>query len=960
MGAFLVNGHSTCKRLASALRAAGFQGDIEQDSALLAAMSTDNSVYQIYPDLVVAPSCAQDLVTLLRVVAAPEYAHVAITARGGGTGTNGQSLNTGVIIDLRRHMSQLIELDVVDGWADVQPGMVLDDLNEQIRNTGWFFAPETSTSTRCTIGGMVSTDASGKGSRVYGKTSDNLLGLEVARPEGLLFSCDPVADWAAPMLAAAETAVRQGRDAFVAVMPNLNRRFTGYDLERACPVDSPFEWWRLFPGAEGTLGLISRIRVKLTRIEPEKRLIVAVFDSLRNALSAAMPLAQANPTAVEVMDERVQSLANEAGLLSRLPDRLQQSDSPVAYVFIEINDLDARDAASRVEGCAQILAALEGCDALHVAVDHQEIRELWGIRSAAVGLLGKIEGHARPVAFVEDTVVPPHNLPKFLDEFLELLVRENVIFGIYGHVDVGCLHIRPALNIDSRRDREKMQRISDGVYALTCKYDGIFWGEHGKGIRGAYLRDWVGADVYRAFQGVKSAFDPSGRYNPGKLVTKEDDVLGITTTPFRVFNAPDGHVLEKAYRCNGNAQCLSYAASTTMCPSFKATSDLRQSPKGRADALRDWHEAKNSTDVELGARETDLLGVLDTCLGCKACKSSCPVQVDIPTMRTAFYADYYSRNRRPLADRLTLAAERFSPLALRFAPCLSLVWPIASRVGQALTASTDLPVLSAYRPGKGDELSERDLSKPLPDKSVILVQDWFTALFDDEAVQDALAGLTALGYRPFLLVMRPSGKAALNAGDMAGFYSMANRLKALLDKAAATKAPLVAFEPSFGMMLRQDYSDLDIVLPKVRMVQEFLQDELAAGHTFPRLSPSSATLLSHCSEATSMPSSRDDWKVIFSALGIDLKTPETGCCGMAGLFGHQNRHQTVSKRLFDLSWRNRLKSSDVVLATGFSCRSQTLRLSGHIIRHPLGYIAQLLQSRSNEAPVSAARNSHNI
>lgn len=928
---------------AAALAAAGFGGQIEQDSALRAAMSTDNSVYQIAPDLIVAPRDATDLVTLMAVGTQPAFIGLALTARGGGTGTNGQSLNHGVIIDLRRHMNELLELDAAQGWADVQPGMVLDDLNDRIRASGWFFAPETSTSSRCTIGGMVSTDASGKGSRVYGKTSDNILGLELAQPQGLLDSLSPAPDWALPMLAQAEAAARQGRAAFVASTPRLNRRFTGYDLERACPKDGGFQWWRLLLGAEGTLGLISRIRVKLRRIEAEKRLIVAGFTDFRAALAAATPLLAADPTAVEVMDETVQALAEDAGILRNLPAGLRAGPGQrVAYSFIELNGDDPAVLAAKLDHCSQILTGLPGIGAVHVATDLEEIRQLWAIRSAGVGLLGKVDGPARPVAFVEDAVVPPEHLPAFLDEFLDVLAQNGLGFGIYGHVDVGCLHIRPTLDIDRAEDRQRLVEVSDAVFALTRKHGGIFWGEHGKGVRGAYLKAWIGPAAYAALQGVKAAFDPAGRFNPGKLVSNDAPILGIATTPFRTFNAAPGDPLTRAFRCNGNAQCLSYAVSTPMCPSFKASADLRHSPKGRADALRGWHRARQTGATDLPQIESDLLTVLDSCLGCKACASACPVQVDIPSMRSAFLADYHRRHRRKLAERLVLTAERFSPAVLRMAPVLAPLWPLAARIGGVLTRSRDLPDRLA-RQDRALLLTRQDLTGPLPGNTVILVQDWFTALFDADAQRDVVAGLRALGYQPRMLPMRPAGKAAHGAGEMAGFHRMAQAVAMDLHAAASTGHPLVAFEPAFALMLRQDYPKAGISVPPVQLPQEFLTAE-AARRTFPQAQAraSSARLLSHCTEATALPQTGALWQTVFAAIGLTVQTPPTGCCGMAGLFGHQDRHQTVSRRLFDLSWKTHVAADDDLLATGFSCRCQSERLGGRLPRHPLGLIAQAL------------------
>ena len=928
--------------LTAALRSSGFAGEIDSDHALRAAMSTDNSVYTITPDLIVAPQDAQDVVRLLQVMARPDWAYVPLTARGGGTGTNGQSLNRGIILDLRRHMNRLIAVNAAEGWADVEPGMVLDDLNERLRPQGWFFAPETSTSSRCTIGGMVSTDASGKGSRIYGKTSDNILALELATAEGLLASDAPAPDWATGILARAEAAARAGRAAFIANTPRLNRRFTGYDLERACRVDGGFDWWRLFLGAEGTLGPLTRIRVKLRRIEAEKRLLVVGFDSFRNALASARPLLAVEPTAVEVMDETVQQIAAKAGLLDNLPPALQSPDGrPLAYTFIEFNGDDVETLAARLHACRQVLAGLTGAAAIHEARDLAEIRALWAIRSAGVGLLGKVDGPARPVAFVEDCVVPPENLPAFVDDFLAVLRGNGLGFGIYGHVDVGCLHIRPALNIDAAEDRAKLVGVSDAVFDLTRKHGGIFWGEHGKGVRGAYLRDWIGDQAYGALQGVKAAFDPAGRYNPGKLVSPRDDIMGIATTPFRAFNAPQDDPLTKAFRCNGNAQCLSYAATTPMCPSFKATADLRHSPKGRADALRDWHVARRDNRVT-PAQEADLMAALDGCLGCKACASTCPIQVDVPTMRTAFLADYHSRHRRPLADRLVLAAERLSPLALRVAPALAPVWPLAARLGEWLTGTTDMPRRLSGPPARALRLDAR----PVPANTMVLVDDWFTALFDPDLRRDAVAGLGALGYDPRFLPLRSSGKAALNLGDLAGFRTMAQALIRDLQAVADRGLPLVGLDPALVMVLRRDYPKQGLTPPKVLLPQEFLADELARGKPFPRaVNPRKLRLLSHCTETTGLASAPQKWAQVFAALGMAVETPATGCCGMAGLFGHQTRHQEVSAKLFDLSWRQHMGDDTPVAATGFSCRCQTERLAGQPVRHPLAMIAKACSPR---------------
>ncbi|QIE45989.1 FAD-binding oxidoreductase [Pseudohalocynthiibacter aestuariivivens] len=933
---------ATYDRLILALKDAGFRGDAETDTALRAAMSTDNSFYSILPDLVVAPRDAEDVVCCLSVLDRAEFATIPVTARGGGTGTNGQSLNHGVVFDMRRYMTRLLAVDQTGEWADVEPGIVLDDLNAQLRSHNLFFAPETSSSTRCTLGGMLSTDASGKGSRIYGKTSDNLLGVEIARAQGLVSSMALRPDWAAPMLDAAEQAARSGRQAFIDNTPKLNRRFTGYDLERACPENGGFEWWRLLPGSEGTLGPITRIRIKLRRLPAAKRLVLAGFSDLRSSLAVAEELLAFDPTAIEVLDERVQTLAREAGLLDKLPEVLRaEGNAGMAYAFIEFNGDDAEALDSRARACQTHLRQLPGFRAVYLSDTTEEIRKLWAIRSAGVGLLGKVKGRARPVSFVEDCVVPPDTLPEFLDGFLEILGRHGLDFGIYGHVDVGCLHIRPALDIDSREDRERLVQISNEVFALVNVHGGIFWGEHGKGVRGAYLEEWIGPKAYAALQAVKRAFDPSGRFNPGKLVATDTPVMGIGTTPFRPFNpSREGDPLEKAFQCNGNAQCLSYAATTPMCPSFKATQDLRYSPKGRADALRSWHRQQDADRLDV--EETDLLDTLDTCLGCKACASSCPVQVDIPTMRAAFYARYYAERRRPLADRAMLLAERFSPWIMRVAPLARPVWPLVRRGVERTLSMADLPERIAAPLPRSWYVSPGELCRgDLPPRTVLLTMDWFTALYDGATQRDFFRGFEALGYRPYFVPMTPLGKIAGDLGDRKAFAGMAARHRDRLQAAAATGAPLLGIDPAYVMALRQDYQRQGLVAPIVLLPQEFLAAQVRTGVTFPKLG-GKADLFVHCTEATGVSGAREDWQVFFAALGMSIRTPETGCCGMAGIFGHRERHQRMSRKLFDLSWQAPLSSGTEAVATGFSCRCQAARFGGRPLRHPLGLVADRL------------------
>jgi FAD/FMN-containing dehydrogenase/Fe-S oxidoreductase len=938
-------------RLAERLVECGFRGTVHTDAASRAANSTDNSVYQITPGAVIAPRDSDDVRRLLEVLDEIEFASIPITARGGGTGTNGQSLNRGVIIDFRRHMNRVIHIDTENRFVDVEPGIVLDDLNRQLAPSGLFFAPNTSTSNRCTIGGMIGTDASGKGSRIFGKTADNVLGLELMLAGGrVLDSQTPIPDWAGPMMSEVAAACDQGREPLLTNVPKLSRRFSGLDLERARPSDTELEWWRLAIGAEGVLGLVTKARLKLTPLSRASVLLVIAFDSFACVLNATQALLPTGPLAVEVMDEWVQGLAQKAGLLDVLPPSLRGGgdDNPV-YAFVEFAGDDPEGLARSARSCLELARTLDGYRGSYLSTERAEIASLWSVRAASVGLLGAATGERRPISFVEDCVVPPDQLSAFVDDFKQIMSKHGIEYGIYGHADVGCLHTRPALDMANHGDRQLYKQISDEVYEAACRHGGIFWGEHGKGIRGEYLEKFVGPQAFEAFKRIKRAFDPTGIFNPGKLVSASGSLYGIGTSPMRVTKPAGIDPFKDAFDCNGNALCLNYAATTPMCPSFKVTGELRHSPKGRAEALRAWRlarqEGTDSTELD-----EDVFAALDGCLGCKSCEGSCPTHVDIPEMKSRFLEDYYRRNAKRLSDRMVVLLERLSPLVQPVAPLLSRCIPdiIYNRL-VAWAGIVDAPRLSTrslhrlgvrhYRPGR---------AMPV-DTDLLLLQDPFTSLFDVDCLADVVTGLKALGLKPALLPLRPAGKAAHVKGDRQSFTRQAQSLAAMVMQAAETGLPIVGMDPALVYMFRSEFLKSGLKdLPEVLSIEEYL---LRSQDRF-KLPPSTgtasmqATIFLHCTEKSMRAKTRKDWQDLFARLGVTVSIADTGCCGMSGVFGHETRHQDWSKRLFDMSWGNIAGAQETVYATGFSCRCQTKRYAQRPTRHPMALIASVVSERS--------------
>ncbi|WP_246670618.1 FAD-binding and (Fe-S)-binding domain-containing protein [Agrobacterium sp. ICMP 6402] len=920
-------------------------------------MSTDNSVYEIKPDLIVCPRQQADVRRLTKVLGGQSFAEVAITARGGGTGTNGQSLNRGVVVDFRRHMNRVIAINLEEQWVEVEPGIVVSELNDAIAYTGLFFAPTTSTANRCTIGGMIATDASGKGSRVYGKTSDNVLGLEAVLLDGLLLDsfADPIPE-AELRLKEVAAACDSGRNALLERVPALSRRFTGYDLERARPNRQTLEWWRLLIGAEGTLGLVTKARLKLVPRLQENRLMVIGYSRFEEALAAAPLLLQQQPLAIEALDDWVQRLADDAGLLDNLPAALRGgAGSRPVYNFVEFAGNDAAIVDEAVQSTIKALSDMRGVRGYHVATSPSEIADLWSVRAASVGLLGKSRTHRKPIAFVEDCVVPPENLVGFVTEFSSMIRERGLSYGIYGHLDVGCLHVRPALDMGEFKDQAILKSLSDDVYRCVTRHGGIFWGEHGKGVRGEYLADFVGPTAYQSFRRIKAAFDPGNRFNPGKLVSNRGALYGVSSTPFRQALSPGAPDVNRAVACNGNGLCLNYAPSVAMCPSFKATKDLRHSPKGRAEALKAWAQATATKAPDLNLVEEATFAALDGCLGCKACAGACPVQVDIPTMKSRFLEAYFNTRQRSIADRAGIALERFYPQLnfarpfLRFGQLLRMDRAIAK-----ITKLCDVPRFSArgLRSLPYPMVDPRTLSCSQPKKRVFIAPDAFTALFDVEAVRDVCDGLASLGFEPAILALPGGGKAAHAKGDRRTFLKQATRLAQTIEKVTLMDRPIVGVDPAFVLMLRDEYRDAGVLNhTKVLLVQEFILDNLQ-GLVLPPISKvqPDASLFLHCTEATRSSSARDQWQKVLDGLGLPGRVVSTGCCGMAGLFGHELEKLSISRDIFNLSWAKPLAAQKNAYATGFSCRCQVKRFGPRPIAHPMRLIANAFKGSDNSKP----------
>ncbi|MCR9578146.1 FAD-binding oxidoreductase [Vibrio alginolyticus] len=992
------------------LKQLGFKGDTDARYTTRLSMATDNSVYQQLPLSVVFPANHHDVVILGKVSARDEFKHLTFSPRGGGTGTNGQSLNSGIVVDLSRYMNRVLEINEQEGWVRVEAGIVKDQLNDIVRPYGYFFSPDLSTSNRATLGGMINTDASGQGSLQYGKTSDHVLALKAVLADGSVLDTEAIqqnkwfnSDVVSRALKITEEVCRDKRQQILDKFPPLNRFLTGYDLKNAINDKSEeFDVTRILCGSEGTLAFITEAKLNLTRIPTTRLLVNVKYDSFDSALRNAPLMVEAKALSVETVDAKVLNLAREDIVWHSVKHAISdvQGKQMQGINFVEFAGSQSDDIEDKVERLLlildkEIVHRRSGIIGYQVCRDPKDIQAIYGMRKKAVGLLGATKGQAKPIAFAEDTCVPPENLADFIAEFRTLLDSNNLHYGMFGHVDAGVLHVRPALDMCDPEQEALMHQLSDDVVELVAKYNGLMWGEHGKGYRSEYGPAFFGDELFTELRRIKAAFDPDNKMNPGKICTplnSDAEMVKVTATKRGYYDrqipVEVRESLKPVLSCNGNGLCFNYDANSPMCPSFKVTADRRHSPKGRAGIMREWLRRLNDSDFDLLANEQQLLNqtlsvklltqklsklisrptsddlshevyeVMNGCLACKACASQCPVKVDVPDFRARFLHVYHSRYRRPLRDYLVSNIEQLLPIMAK-AP--KLVNQIASSrpVTQVLETSIgfiDSPVLSiptlqsrcqALGVSPFDFVYLESLSPEVKQNYVLIVQDPFTSFYEAELVADFIQLLQRLGKHPVVLPFKPNGKAQHVKGFLKAFARNAQNTSDFLNQVAELEIPMIGIDAALVLCYRDEYHQ--VLKEKwgeftVYTAHEWLVDTLNEWPPVSLSDEKSWYLMAHCTEKTKVPETEKSWQSIFHHFGLKLQVIPTGCCGMAGTFGHEVDKKSTSEAIYQLSWKPNIKNlpTERVLATGYSCRSQVKRFEGEVVRHPVQVLASLL------------------
>jgi FAD/FMN-containing dehydrogenase/Fe-S oxidoreductase len=979
----------------SCLKETNFSGDIRGDFANRLIASTDNSIYQILPQAVVFPRTTNDVIEVFKLANQSQFESITFSPRGGGTGTNGQSLSPSIIIDCSKYMNQVLEINLQGQWVRVQPGIILDQLNKILASHNLFFAPSIAPSNRATIGGMINTDAAGKGSRIYGRTSDHILALSWVLSDGIFGNSSQVnlekleglkqqSGRSGNIYQTIDDIITKKADLINKVFPKLTRFMTGYNLAKVYDeTRNYFDINRILAGSEGTLAIITEVKLKLTKIPKSTQLLAIHYQNFDAALGDAENLLNYNPAAIETIDETILNLAKKDSIFEEVKDFIGEAKALNLVEFIgESEKIIEKQIHLLINKLKQ-----NNID-FYLTNQKEEINKLWLLRKKGAALLGSMPGDRKPIAFMEDTAVSPLNLGKYARELQTLLNNYKLNYAMFGHVDVGCLHVRPALDMKSPEDEKLIREISDQVVNLVRKYGGVMWGEHGKGFRSEYTPLFFGEELYQDLRKIKLAFDPNNKLNPGKIVTpynSSDEIVKLESTLRGQFDRQVDQQFrndyEAAFNCNGNGACFNFNPDEIICPSAKQTRDRIQSPKGRAMLLREWLRLLSKSDFVEKFNDTFLLpkkvwhtmkkwqGIEDYshdvyeamqgCLACKGCVSQCPIHVDIPDLKSQFLNRYHSRYLRPFRDyfmgniEILAYYQSFAPNLVNNLLQNSLSkWVIKKGLKMIDIPLISLPTVRQKVTIESSLKTLQSLSKEERKNNVILVQDAFTSFYESQLVIDTYDFLESLGYNVYIHPFFFNGKPLHIKGFLDDFQTIINQNISKLKDLIKLDIPIIGIEPSMTLTYRDEYQKIAVhnnIFQKVQLIQEFLvkQDK-----PLPKIEENHPYyLLGHCHEKSLAFNSQKQWQTIFKKMGLSLNLVPVGCCGMAGMYGHETEHYHNSQAIYQSSWQQHLPQNiedrPYYLATGYSCRSQVKRFSKWSPKHPIQTLNKLFSLSKN-------------
>jgi FAD/FMN-containing dehydrogenase/Fe-S oxidoreductase len=916
--------------------------------------STDASIYQIDPLGVVVPRTADEAVRAAELAAA---AGVPILPRGAGSSQCGQTVGAALVIDLSKHVNRLVEIDTDNATAWVEPGIVLDDLNARLREHGLWYPVDVSTSAQATLGGMTANNSCGARSLRYGNMVHNVLELEtwLSSGETLTFGAvDAGPPQGAPrhreLVATLRDLYARERGEIEARVPKLQRRVAGYNLDLA--TSGAFNVAQLLVGSEGTLGLFRKIKLKLAPLPKHKALGVVHFATFYQAMDLTRHIVALEPTAVELVDRTMIELSRDIAAFRATMDKTIRGE-PEAILLVEFAGEELAPQLKKLASLSELMGDLGLPGSVVEISDARWQRDVWEVRKAGLNIMMSMKGDGKPVSFIEDCAVPLEHLAEYTSRLTRVFEKHGTRGTFYAHASVGCLHVRPVLNLRTEHGARQMRAIAEEACALVKEYKGSYSGEHGDGlVRSEWIEPVYGPRLSRAFAEIKRVFDPRGLMNPGKIVAapKMDDrnlfrfkpgyattdlAAGLDWSLHEVGPENRGRGFAAAVEmCNNNGHCRKFDAGT-MCPSYRATHDEQHVTRGRANSLRLALSGQLGPDA-LASRE--LYETLDLCVSCKGCKRECPTGVDMAAMKIEFLHQYHRRHPRSLHDRLVAHLPRYARTAARLAPVMNL----RDRVPGFAKLSEHVLGLAAKRTlpkWRRDYFRASELADATAGgREVVLFADTFNMYFEPENLRAAVAVLRAGGYAVRAAVAgdgRPlcCGRTYLATGMVEAARAEAHRVLEALGPFVARGVPVVGLEPSCILGLRDELKMLcpgtasAALAGAASTFEEFLAREIEAGRwsrSFRRSPFARAVVHGHCHQKAFgvMPAVVAALKLV-PELAVDVVA--TSCCGMAGSFGYRPEHFDISLRMAEAALLPAVRNAgadSVIVADGTSCRHQ--------------------------------------
>ncbi|SDE94707.1 FAD/FMN-containing dehydrogenase [Bradyrhizobium brasilense] len=967
-------------------------GDVFFDAFNRGRYATDASFYQIMPAGVVVPRTVDEA---LRALAIVRDAGRIVTPRGGGTSQCGQTVNDGIVVDLSKHLNRVLSLDVEHRTCVVEPGIVLDDLNRQLRKHGLWFPVDVSTASRATIGGMAGNNSCGGRSLRYGTMRDNTLSMDAALADGTLLhfgevprdltrvnSSDSGLKLFRDMLDLGEREALEIADKF----PKVQRRVGGYNLDALVPRNAPNNLAHLLVGSEGTLAFTTQVELKLWPVIRNKALGVCHFGSFYEAMDAAQHLVKLRPIAVELVDRTMIALGREIAMFQPIISAAVRGD-PDAILVVEFAEEDEADNLARLRQLGELMADL--------GFGWDKPQRKWGgvveiiepalqigiadFRAAGLNVMMSMKQEGKPVSFVEDCAVPLPHLADYTERLNAVFARHGTRGTMYAHASEGCLHVRPVLNLKLEKDVKAMRAIAEEAFAMVREYKGSHSGEHGDGlVRSEFHEAMFGQRIVADFREVKQRFDPTNTLNPGKIVDPprmDDRSLFRFSPDYRVgelktvldwpaYPGAGGGFQGAVEMCNNNGACRKLEGGV-MCPSYRATRNEKDVTRGRANTLR------LAISGQLGAdalASDEMMETLKLCVSCKACRHECPTGVDMAKMKIEVLAARAATHGLTLRDRLVGYLPRYVDLASRFAPIAN--WrnrsPLLRSLFERLAGISAKRALPAFR--RDTFRPDAEVLGPADGREVVLFADTFNRGYERENLDAAIEVLVAGGYRVHL--PRPSdggrppccGRTFLSAGLVEQARAELDRLVATYVPFAARGVPIIGLEPSCLLTLRDELLSLrsdeaaKTVSAHALLFEEFLVREAEAGRLALPLGAvaGKAVVHGHCHQK-SFGAFKPVEKVLRLVPGLDVKTIESSCCGMAGAFGYGADTYQASIEMAELSLLPTVRSADpdtLIVADGTSCRHQIKDGSGRTPLHVASVLAMSLKRAKSQSDQS--------